>query len=78
MLTLQGGWCSLERLNSHVSHSSHVSPISHTHQEREGVSDEEKEGEQERERGGGGISRIWYALCMSDLYKTKTGEILWM
>lgn len=55
-----------------VSHSSHVSPISYTPQE--GWTDREKEGESEkREKGGGGGEwGIWYALCMSDLYKTKT------
>lgn len=70
-LALQGGWCSLELHNSHVSHSSHVSPISYTPQE--GWTDGEKEGESEkREKGGGGGEwGIWYALCMSDLYKTK-------
>ena len=48
MLALQGGWCSVERLNSHVSHSSHVSPISYTQQREE----EEEEEEGRRERGG--------------------------
>lgn len=62
MLALQGGWCSLERFNSHVSHSSHVSPISYTHQEREGESDGEKEGEQESE-GGGGEKEEFDMLC---------------
>lgn len=60
MLALQGGWCSLERLNSHVSHSSHVSPISYTHQEREGESGGEKEGEQE---GGGGGETEKNLIC---------------
>lgn len=54
MLALQGDWCSLEQLHSHVSHSSHVSPISYTHQEREGETDGEKEAESERESTGGG------------------------
>lgn len=72
MLALRGGWCALERLYSHVSHSSHVSPISYTLQEREG----ERWRERVRKKGGGGEEEgIWYALCMSDLYKTKRGHV---
>lgn len=64
MLSQQGGWCSLGRLNSHVSHSSHVSPISYTHQEREGETDEEKEGEsQGAERGKGEENEEFDMLC---------------
>lgn len=52
----QGGWCSLELLNSHVSHSSHVSPISYTLPREEGWADGEKGGGgvRLREKGGGG------------------------
>lgn len=60
MLALQGGWCSLELLNSHVSHSSHVSPISYTHQKEGngrgggGRPAERKKGESEKEKKGEG------------------------
>lgn len=63
MFALRGGCCSLERLTSRVSHSSHVSPISYTRKEKK----RETLERWEREGGGG----IWYALCTSDLYKTK-------
>ncbi len=65
MLALQGGWCSMERLNSHVSHSSHVSPISYTHQERRRDGPmERKRGESEREkRGEGEESEEFDMLC---------------
>lgn len=56
MFALQGGWRSLEQLNSHVSHSSHVSPISYT-QEREG------DGAQKEQRGEGEESAGWNLIC---------------
>lgn len=76
--------CSLYRVAG--VHWSDSTPMSHTHpmclllatltkRGREWAMKRKKGSKKER---GGGISRIWYALCMSDLYKTKTGEILWM
>lgn len=40
----------------------------------------QRERERERKKGGGGGEwGIWYALCMSDLYKTKRGQKnVWM
>ena len=77
MLALQGGWCSLEQLISHISHSSHVSPISYTRQEREGETNGEKDGEREREReteGGGGGEEFDMLCAWVTCIKQRQGK----
>lgn len=80
--------CSLYRVAG--VHCSYSTPMSHTHPmclllatltKRGGGPGRRRErgGVRKREKGGGGGEwGIWYALCMSDLYKTKRGQIVWM
>lgn len=80
--------CSLYRVAG--VHWSYSTPMSHTHPmclllatltKRGGGPGRRRErgGVRKREKGGGGGEwGIWYALCMSDLYKTKRGQIVWM
>lgn len=63
MLALQGGWYSLELLNSHVSHSSHVSPISYTNQKRRRAGLTEGKRGSQKERKGGRGRRVRNLIC---------------
>lgn len=80
--------CLLDRVAG--VHWSYSTPMSHTHPmclllatlyqgRRAGLMERKGGGVRLREKGGGGGEwGIWYALCMSDLYKTKRGQIVWM